>query len=187
MYPFDSVGRKLGKLTERIKKIEQHIVDESYDIYFSHATINNYLELVMKKQTNKKSSFFPSKEDDIKKYFDKLDPNFDYGFLKYTSNNDLSLICKIIGDQGISGYSYLENVDNIINLNKPTLMFYGIEHLAAYFRNLYFNFTDENQQYNQIKKKFHRHGIDSFEFKSLQTNLKIEELLEKKIKLKLEG
>lgn len=174
-------------LIKRIKKIERQIIEENYKIYFSHATINNYLKLVIKKQTNKKQLFFPSKEDDFIKYFDKLDSNFQCNLLKYSSTSDLSLICKFIGNLGLSGYSYLENIDNVINLNKPTLMFYGFEHLGAYFRNLYFNFTDENQHYNQIKRKLHRHGIDSFEFKNLQIKLDLEKLLEKKIKLKLEG
>ena len=187
MYPFDSIESRIEKLNEKIKKIERQIPGENYGIYFSQATINNYIKLVIKYQTKKNRPFFPSKEEDFLKYINKVNSNFDYNLLKYKSTSDLTLICKFIGNLGMSGYSYLENLDSVFILNKPTLMFYGFEHLAAYFRNLYFNFTDENKDYNQIKRKLHRHGIDSFEFKNLQINIPLEKILEKKIKLKLEG
>lgn len=107
--------------------------------------------------------------------------------LKYNSSSNLEIISKIIANQGKSGYSYLENIEKVINLNKPTLMFYGIEQLSAFFRNLHFNFTDENTKYNSIKKRFLRHGIDAFDFKNIGTNISLGDLLNKEIRFKIEG
>ncbi len=66
-------------------------------------------------------------------------------------------------------------------------MFYGIEQCSAFFRNLHFNFTEENINYNATRKRFQRHGIDSSDFKNVKIEITLDDLLEKKIKLKLEG
>ena len=185
--PFDTDEEKLKKVIEKIQKLETSTEEESYKIYFTPTSVKKYIELVIKKQTNVKNRYFPCKEKDFERYFSKIVPNFDYEVLKYNSSSNLEIISKIIANQGKSGYSYLENIEKVINLNKPTLMFYGIEQIAAFFRNLHFNFTDENTKYNSIKKKFQRHGIDAFEFKSIGIDISLDELLNKKIQLKIEG
>ena len=185
--PFDSIDDKIEKLTEKLKKLETLIGDESYVIYFTPTSVKRYVELVIKKQTEKKSYYFPVNEKDFDRYFNKIDPHFNYKLLKYNPSSNLEIISKIIANQGISGYSYLENIERVINLNKPTLMFYGIEQISAFFRNLYFNFTDENTEYNPIKRRFQRHGINSSDFKNIDIEISLDDLLEKKIQLKLEG
>ncbi len=171
-------------------------MDEDYKIYFSVSTINNYLKHLIKTQENSnKRKFFPSKDDEFKEYFSKISNQLDYTKIKYNNSNDLKKYSKIISYYGKSGFSYLENVEHVIYLNKPLLMFYGIEQLSAFFINLHFNQIDsfdnlglvDDREEKKIKRKIRQHGIDSHEFNNIDINSSINDLLLKKIRLKNYG
>jgi len=185
--PFDTVEDRVNKLAGRMKKLESTFDEESYQIYFTPTSIKKYIELVIKKQNSRKNGFFPYEKKDFVRYFKEIDPKFDIENLKYDSSDNLEAISKTIANQGKSGYSYLVNIERVINLNKPTLMFYGFEQIAAFYRNSHFNFTDENVKYDSIRNRFQRHGIDPYNFKNFDTNLTLNEIMEMKIKLKIEG
>lgn len=171
------------------KKREYHKVSylskEDYRIYVSPAIIKKYLEGLIEIQNKEKSKYFPCQESQIEEYFTKLKKkNIDIDKLKHSKRNNLELISEIISYYGQSGLSFLENVSNVVKINKPVLLFYGIEQLAAYFLNLYFNFTEENT-YTQAFE-MGTHGIRSFEFQDINSD-NLANLLNLKIKLDLKG
>jgi len=197
---FDELERKLDDLESSIDDINIDIEDinfdieelkftkEDYEIYLYPASIERYLDILVKLQQKDIGSFFPSSEVRIKKYFNNNFASFDHANIKYESTEDFEVICKIISYQGKSGSSFIENVDNVIDINKPLLIFYGIEQIAAYFSNLHFNFTWKNDRLNPIRVGLAKHGIDSFEFKNkVDLNNPIKDLLNKKIKLENGG
>ncbi len=197
---FNELERKIDYLESSVDDITTNIEDlnfnieelkfskEDYEIYLYPATIERYLNMLSKLQQVNRRSFFPSSEDKIKKYFNNNFASFDHANIMYESTVDLKVISKIISYQGKSGSSFIENVDNVIDINKPLLIFYGVEQIAAYFSNLYFNFTWKNDLLNPIRGGLIKHGIDSFEFKNkVDLDNPIEDLLNKKIKLRNGG
>ncbi|MBA7537922.1 hypothetical protein ES705_30194 [subsurface metagenome] len=189
---FDELERKLDDLESSINDINIDIEElkfiKDYEIYLYPATIERYLDILVKVQQIDKRSFFPSSEVRIEQYFNNNFASFDHANIKYDSTVDFKVISKIISYQGKSGSSFIENVENVIDINKPLLIFYGIEQIAAYFSNLHFNFTWKNNRLTPIRVGLAKHGIDSFEFKNkVDLNNPIEDLLNKKIKLKNGG
>jgi len=167
---------------------EMKFSKEDYEIYLFPTTIKRYLDNIIEIQKGKYELFFPSSARRIKEYFTTNFPTFNHIKIKYDPTDDFNVICKIISDQGRSGSSFIENVENVININKPLLLFYGIEQISAFYSNLHFNFTWENSEFNLIRYAFVRHGIDTFEFKNeVDLSNPIEDLLKKKIKLKKAG
>ena len=178
-----------------IKSIEK----EQYEIFFSPTTIKKYI-LDLKKYQENHTKFFPTSEKEFTTYFDRFkkfkcnDKVFDCKMIKYSDLDDLDLISNIIANQGRSGFNFLQIVDKIIELNKPILLFYGIEHLSAFFFNMHFNFTHSNQWEKLIKKSkirvIRNHGLGPNEFEDIKISNSgniIEILLRKKISLKKNG
>lgn len=161
---------------------------EKYEIYLYPYTIKSYIENLLKLQKRDKTSFFPSNLVNIKKYFNEIFEEFDYNFIKYKNLKDFDVIAKIIAFQGRSGTSFIESVENIIELNKPLMLYYGIMQLATYFSNLHFNFTWKNNELSSIRKNMQRHGVDSFEFKNkVSLENPVNNILKKKIRLERKG
>ncbi len=189
----DNLKDSVHDLEDQIKDIDYNIEElrfskEDYEIYLFPTTIQRYLNNIIEIQQRDEDSFFPSSETSIENYFQQNFPSFDHNNIKYDATDDFSVICKIISDQGRSGSSFIENVDNIIDINKPLLLFYGIEQISAFYSNLHFNFTWENINFNPIRNNFARHGIDASEFKNeIDLENPIEDILGKKIKLKKLG
>ncbi len=161
---------------------------EDYEIYHYPSIIQRYQNNLVKVQQRPEELFFPSSEERIKEYFKNNFASFDYNKIKYESTIDFSIVGKIVSSQGRSGSSFIENIDNVILINKPLLLFYGIEQIAAFYSNLHFNFTWDNNSLNTIRSDLAKHGIDALHFKN-KVNLKnpIEDLLNKKIKLEKTG
>lgn len=187
------VKSNVDDLNEEIENIS-YIIDElkftkeDYEIYLFPITIQRYLNNLVNLQQRNGESFFPSYETRIEDYFQTKFPLFDHNKIKYESTDDFGIISKIISDQGRSGSSFIENVDNIIDINKPLLLFYGIEQISAFYSNLHFNFTWVNINFKTIRKAFTNHGIDAFQFKNeIDLSNPIDDLLGKKIKLKKTG
>ena len=101
---------------------------------------------------------------------------------------NFTIVSKIISYQGSSGSSFIETIEDVIEINKPLLLFYGIEQIAAYYSNLHFNFTWKNDDFNSLRGDFSKHGIDAFQFKNIvDLENPIEDLLNKKIRLEKGG
>jgi len=164
--------------------------NKEYEIFFQPLTIKKYLKKLITIQKIEEYSFFPCKENLIREYFQEIDKNFDYNNIKFSNKSNLQIISCIISNMGKSGFNFINSVDNLIYLNKPVLLFYGIEHLSSYYLNMHFNFTEENRKLKSLKnkRKIFLHGIDSNEFKNKITlNSKASEILNYKIKLKKFG
>ena len=98
----------------------------------------------------------------------------------------MDYISRIISNQGWSGFQYLENLPNNINLNKPIILYYGIVQLGAFFSNLHFNFTVQNNEVKRINN-IRSHGLDSSELKDISFRINVNDILSKKIKLEKTG
>lgn len=162
---------------------------ENFKLYFTSPKIKQYIENVIKVQeTGGYDEFFPSNKDAIERLYNIKNDSFKIGNIKYNSiENNLDEISRIIANFGNSGLSYLKNVKNVININKPLLLFYGIEQLSFYFINLHFNFTEYNAKINKIRHKFRSHGIGNNQFATINPKIEIDERLNKKIRLKKNG
>lgn len=157
------------------------------EIMLQPSTIKNYIESMQELQSLDMSEYFPLSERAVKLFFSKIDPKFEGKSIKYSDSDNLDIICQIISYVGRSGYNYIKSADNIITLNQPVLIFYGIEQLSTYFTFMHFNFTGENMKINSIRDKFRRHGINPGEFNNVKSDSLIDELLDKKISLLTEG
>ncbi len=63
------------------------------------------------------------------------------------------------------------------------ILFYGIEHLAAFYLNLHLNFTYENPYLSRIRRsKIGVHGIDPSDFYKIPSELNLENFLNYKLK-----
>ena len=201
------IDSKIDDLNYRIERNEWDIYDletksikkEQYEIFFSPTTIKKYIIDLMNYQKTHKE-YYPTSSIEFVKYFDRFkkfqceDKDFDVNMIKFSNLDDLDLISNIIAHQGRSGFNFLQTVDTIIELNKPILLFYGIEHLSAFFFNMHFNFTHSNQWEKTIKKSKSRvirnHGLGPNEFEDIKISNSIniiEILLSKKISLKKIG
>lgn len=195
---FDS---RLYDVESSINKLERRDIKiEDYEIYFYSATIKKYLINLINYQNSLKFLCYPLSRNHFNKYFDHLNKfviknqSLNLDSIKYSTDNDLNQISQIIANQGRSGFSFLNMAERIIDINKPVLIFYGIEHLGANFFNLHFNFTNSNQWENKIKwskiRTIRNHGIGSGEFNNINRIEKdnfIDDLLQKKINLKKIG
>lgn len=201
---FSDIESNVDDLEDKIEKNEwdiyelenKNIEQEQYEIFFSPTTIKKYIN-DLKNYQKTRIEYYPTTSKNFMNYFSRFKKfecdgmNFDFKTIKYSDLDDLDLISTIIANQGRSGFNFLQMVDDIIELNKPVLLFYGIEHLSAFFFNMHFNFTHHNQWENSIKKSKSRvirnHGLGPNEFEDIKissTDNVIEILLNKKISLK---
>lgn len=124
----------------------------------------------------------------MKKYFEVVSKKITIPSLKYTDGSGLDYIRTYVSNLGKSGYDFIQNVNDVIDINQPVVLFYGIEYLSSFFLNLHLNFTPENRYLSQIPlRKYRIHGISSHEFNDIPPNQKISTLLQKKIKLEKYG
>ena len=206
-YRISDIESNVDDLDYRIEQNEwnlyeletKNIEKEQYEIFFSPTTIKKYI-IDLKKYQETKRKFFPTSEKEFKKYFDRFEKfkcmckDFSSEMIKYSDLDDFDILSNIIANQGRSGFNFLQTVDKIIELNKPVLLFYGFEHLSAFFFNMHFNFTHCNQWEKSIKKSKSRvirnHGLGPNEFEDIKISNSgniIEILLSKKISLKKIG
>ncbi len=204
----DDLESQISDLDDRIDSSEWKIIEleeknieiEKYKIYFFPATIKRYLNNLSITQTNSKQHYYPVSKNIYEQFYEDVkvfkreDQNFEMDMLKYSKDDNFSQISRIIANQGKSGFSFLEKVDEIIDINKPVLLFYGIEHLAAFFFNLHFNFTNKNSWEKVLKgrkrKILRNHGIGSGEFDQIdlvENENIVNSLLKKRIFLKKHG
>ncbi|TKJ20457.1 MAG: hypothetical protein CEE43_12325 [Promethearchaeota archaeon Loki_b32] len=157
------------------------------EIMFLPSTIKRYLENIQKLQSLEYCEYFPLSEKFVKNFFSNIKPEFDYQNIKYDNTSKLDLVSRIISYIGKSGYNYIKSVNNVIFLNQPVLLFYGIEQLATYFSYIHFNFSAENKKIESIRGKFRHHGINPKEFNNIDSSSNIEDLLNYNIELLVEG
>jgi len=159
--------------------------EDDYEIFLQINSIQKYLQKIITIQSQKRRFyFFPTYRSRINNYFKHLSVSFNPEALKYSSNTNLEKVSNIIANIGKSGYNYINSVENVIELNKPVLLFYGIEHLVAFYLNLHLNFTEENQNlWTQNRKKLIGHGVDPFNFNDIPSEFELDDLLNYKIKL----
>ncbi|MFX1281122.1 MAG: hypothetical protein ACFFA3_17360 [Promethearchaeota archaeon] len=159
-----------------------------YDIYFQPLNIKKYLKKLIRIQNLENENFFPNEEEYIQIYFDKNFQNFNHNKIKYTNKTDLDLISIILTNIGKSGYEFIKSTLQLGYINKPVLLFYGIEHLSAFFLNLHYNFTQENSSLSSIMtNQYYSHGIDSNQFNRINISDNLSNLLNYKIKLTKQG
>lgn len=169
---------------------EPGYVYKDYKIFLYPAEIQKYILNLIKlqfKKNDETNKYYPASRTAVKDYFNGL--GFDPEKIKYNDSippNDLQYISKIISNQGWSGFHYLENLPNNINLNKPIILYYGIIQLGAFYSNLHFNFTDQNNEVKKIKN-IKSHGLDSSELKNISFRININDILSKKIKFEKTG
>lgn len=158
-----------------------------YELFLQPHILERCLSRLIKAQEIKRFEFYPISEERFNSYIKLLSNNFDHNHLKYRSDEDLGDITKAISNLGKSGLNYVRSVENVIDVNKPVLLHYGIEHLSAFYLNLHFNFTEENKKLSQIGDKLYKHGIDPFEFKKVTINTSSKDFLKSRIKLRKIG
>lgn len=205
---FDEIESDMRDLDYRIEETEWKISDlettnikgEQYQIYFYPSTIKKYIMDLKEFQEKSGFKYYPSSKEEFKNYFgrfnkfEKKDKVFNLELIKYSDSDNFDLVSHIIANQGSSGFNFLQTVDQIIELNKPVLLFYGIEQLSAFFVNMHFNFTNSNQWENSIKNRklrvIRNHGIGANQFENIKiskTKNMIKNLLMNKISLKKIG
>lgn len=205
---FDDIESEMRDLDYRIEKTEWKIYDlemtnikgEQYQIYFYPTTIKKYILDLKRYQEKSKFKYFPTSKEEFKNYFgrfnkfEKNDKVFNSELIKYSDSDNFDLVSYITANQGSSGFNFLQMVDQINELNKPVLLFYGIEQLSAFFVNMHFNFTNSNQWENSIKNRklrvIRNHGIGANQFENIEiskTKNIIKTLLMNKISLKKMG
>jgi len=159
-----------------------------YDIYFQPLNIKKYLSKLIRIQNLDKEKFFPNEEIYIQTYFDEISQNFNHYKIKYTNKTNLDIIGDILTNIGRSGYEFIKSTEYLGYINKPVLLFYGIEHLSAFFLNMHYNFTQENSSLTSIKSsKYFKHGIDSNQFNHIDINKDLTKLFNYKISLTKNG
>ncbi len=159
-----------------------------YDIYFQPLNIKKYLTKVIRIQNLDDEKYFPNEESYIQTYFDEISQNFNHNKIKYTNKTNLDIISDILTNIGRSGYDFIKSTDHLGYINKPVLIFYGIEHLSAFFLNMHYNFTQENLSLASIKSsKYLKHGIDSNQFNRINVNEDLTNLFNYKISLTKHG
>lgn len=154
-----------------------------YELYLQPNILERYLSRLIKVQKFDEFAFYPISKEKFESYINFLNPKFDYYNLKYRSKEDLGIYTKIISNIGRSGLNYISSVENVIDVNKPVLLHYGIEHLSAFYINLHLNFTEENKTLSQISDKLFKHGIDPYDFKRVSISTSSKDFLQSKIRL----
>lgn len=159
-----------------------------YDIYFQPLNIKKYLTKLRRIQNLENEKFFPNEQLYIQSYFDKISQNFNHNKIKYTNETNLDIISDILTNIGRSGYDFIKSTEHLGYINKPVLLFYGIEHLSAFYLNMHYNFTQENSSLVSIKSsKYFKHGIDSNQFNRIGINEDLTNLFNYKITLTKHG
>jgi len=159
-----------------------------YDIYFQPLNIKKYLSKVIKIQNLEGEIFFPNELSYIQNYFNEISENFNYNLIKYTNESKLDIVSRILANIGRSGSIFIKSSENLDYINKPVLIFYGIEHLSAFFLNMHYNFTQENSSLSPIMtNQYYTHGIDSNQFNRININEDMINLLNYKIRLNKQG
>jgi len=184
---------RLNDLENRIIELEERATrKEEYKIFLYPKTIFNYISNLINLQAKEEGSdqYYPANEGIIQDYFN--DEKFNPGSInpekiKYNheiSYNDLMKICQLISYQGISGFNFLDKLENEIELNKPIILYYGVLQLGVFYTNLHFNFTPYNRTLSSFRR-MSKHGIDHNEIDRIE--FYSNEVLTKKIKLKKIG
>jgi len=159
-----------------------------YDIYFQPLNIKKYLTKLIRIQNLENKKFFPNDEIYIQTYLDEISQNFNCNKIKYTNKTNLDVISDILTNIGRSGYDFIKSTEHLGYINKPVLLFYGIEHLSAFYMNMHYNFTPENSSLASIKSsKYFKHGIDSNQFNRISINEDLINILNYKICLTKHG
>ena len=188
-----SSGRKLDRSSSGYGKSFQSpqykrfdILD--YDIYFQPLNAKKYLSKLIRIQNLENEKFFPNDKTYIQSYFDEISQNFNHNKIKYTAETNLNLVSDILTNIGRSGYEFIKSTELLGYINRPILLFYGIEHLSAFYLNMHYNFTQENSSLASIKSsKYFKHGIDSNQFNHIDINENLTKLLDYKIILNKNG
>ena len=154
-----------------------------YEAFLQPHILKRNLSRLIEVQKLEGFRFYPISEERFESYIKLLNKKFDYNNLKYRSDENLSDYTKIISNLGKSGINYIASVEDVIDVNKPVLLHYGIEHLSAFYVNLHFNFTEENKKLSQIGDKLFKHGIDPYDFKKVSISTSPKNLLQSRIKL----
>ncbi|MFX1297295.1 MAG: hypothetical protein ACFFD2_20880 [Promethearchaeota archaeon] len=159
-----------------------------YDLFLQITTIQKYIQKIVKMQKNDANLYYPTSNERVINYFKILKPDFDPRNIKYASNENIKYLSRLISNMGRSGYNYIKSYNNVIDLNKPVLLFYGIEHLASFYINLHLNFTEENEFLLKIKRrKLSVHGYDSGQFNFIKSNFELSDLINSRINLQKFG
>lgn len=154
-----------------------------YELYLQPHIIQRYLSRLIEVQKIEEFLYYPVSKDRFINYCSILAKDFESKHLIYDSSTNLNLISRIVSNLGKSGLNYISSVNDIIDVNKPVLLHYGIEHLSAFYLNLHFNFTEGNKKLNQIGDKLFKHGIDPYEFKRISVSTSSKKFLLSRIKL----
>ncbi len=161
---------------------------DDYELYLEPYSIQQYLQKLVIIQHRKRFYYFPSYKRRIKNYFTLLSSSFNPECLRYQDDSQLKRVSKLVANIGRSGYDYINMVDKVIELNKPVLLFYGIEHLSTFYLNLHLNFTEENSDLFRLsRRKVRIHGINAFDFYNIPSEYNLENLLNSRVKLERFG
>ncbi len=195
----EELKNTLEDLEDRVSDLEDRIEEkdlksEKYKILLYPITIFNYISNLIDLQAKEEGDdqFYPARMSKIIEYFgdESINPGrISSEKIKYNPEitaKDLKKICEIISYQGWSGFNYLENIENYLDLNKPLILYYGILHLGVFFSNLHFNFTSYNRTLSSIPNMA-THGINHHEINKIKFLFTTDSILSKKIKLKKMG
>ena len=159
-----------------------------YDLFLQPLNIRKYLKTLKRIQNLENEKFFPNEESYIQTYFDEISKNFNHNKIKYTTESKLDIVSNILVNIGRSGSVFINSTEYLGYVNKPVLLFYGIEHLSAFYLNMHYNFTQENSSLVSIKSsKYFKHGIDSNQFNRIGINEDLTNLFNYKITLTKHG
>ncbi|MHA1756265.1 MAG: hypothetical protein ACTSVV_05805, partial [Promethearchaeota archaeon] len=159
-----------------------------YELYFQPLTIKKFLEKIIRIQSLENKKFFPNNENYIQNYFNIISQSFDINNIRYNEETNLDIVGNILANIARSGFEFINSVELLDYLNKPVLLFYGIEHLSAFYLNMFYNFTQENTRLSSIiSRNYYTHGIDSRHFNRIKINENVSDLLKYRIRLKKRG
>ncbi len=159
-----------------------------YNIYFQPLNAKKYFRKLIRIQNLENEKFFPNEKAYIQSYFGEISQNFNHNKIKYTAETNLNLVSDISTNIGRSGYEFIKSTELLGYINKPILLFYGIEHLSAFYLNMHYNFTQENSRLASIKSsKYFKHGIDSNQFNHIGIDEDLTKLLDYKVILNKNG
>ena len=143
---------KVDDLEWQIDKLElRQFQKENYLFFFYPETIKRYINNQNNIRDKSRYPFYPLRNEDFNTFFQELkkfsdnQENFVPELFNYDVKN-INLITGEIANEGLSGFLFLEMIENVNDLNKPILLFYGIEQLAAFFFNLHFNLFIEHAE-----------------------------------------
>ncbi len=159
-----------------------------YDLNFQHFTIKKYLEKIRRIQSLENENFFPNEESYVRSYFNNTSQNFNINKIRYRNNTNLDIISSILANIVKSGSVFIKSTESLDYINKPVLLFYGIEHLSSFFLNMHYKFTQENTSLSPIMaSKYYKHGIDSKDFNHIKINEDLTNLFNFKIQITKQG